>query len=178
MEKQIQEPDFHAIREKRVKTLIGVWDSLVSNGKIDPRRQNLSTPLINEVVEHYIADLIVLRIRYKIENSKIQLHKIAGLIAASILRYRPVIPLVESFNSDYELYANEILAVMHGIAICGEYTEKDGPLEIIDEDWFDQWLKDFLYLMHCRHTTPESLIFIFETLCCLRFPKNIKNISE
>lgn len=173
-----QESEFQAIREKRVKTLIGVWDSLVSSGKIDPLRQKLSTPLINEVVEHYIADLIVIKTRYKIGGSKIQLHKIAGLVAASILRYRPVVPLIENFKTDYEIYANEILAVMHGIAICGEYTEKDGPLEILDENWFDQWVKDFLYLAHCRNTTPESLMFIFETLCCLRFPKNLQNMSE
>ena len=173
-----KEPDFAEIREKRIKTLIGVWDSLVSNGKLDSTRLKLSSPLINEVVEHYISDYTILRKRYKIAQSKIQLHKIAGLMAASILRYRPVIPLVETFQSDYEIFSNEILAVMHGIAICGEYVAKDGPLEIIDEDWFDQWFKDFLYLLHCRNYTAESLIFVFETLCCLRFKINMENISE
>ena len=175
---EYKEPDFEAIREKRTKTLIGVWDLLISNGQINSLRLHLSTPLINEVIEHYIADYSVLRQRYKIQNSKIQLHKISGLMAASILRYRPVVPLVEEFKTDYEICANEILAVIHGIAICGEYVAKDGPLEILNEEWFDKWLKDFLYLLHCRNYTPESLIFVFQTLCCLRFPVNMQNLSD
>ena len=160
---EYKEPDFEAIREKRTKTLIGVWDLLISNGQINSLRLHLSTPLINEVIEHYIADYSVLRQRYKIQNSKIQLHKISGLMAASILRYRPVVPLVEEFKTDYEICANEILAVIHGIAICGEYVAKDGPLEILNEEWFDKWLKDFLYLLHCRNYTPESTCKTYPT---------------
>lgn len=174
----INEPNVPAIREKRTKTLIGVWDLLVASGKLDPKKFQLSPPLINEVVEHYIADYSVLRQRYKIQSSKIQLHKIAGLVAASIMRYRPVTPLVDEFKTDYEICANEILAVIHGIAICGEYTEKDSPLEILDEEWFDRWFRDFLYLLHCRNYTPESLIFVFQTLCSLRFQQNMKNVED
>ncbi len=161
------------IREKRVRTLIGTWKSLVQTGRFSGERLKLSVPLLNETVEYYIGDLKSLKRRYGIESSKIQLHKIAGMMAGAIMRFRPIIPQFDKIESEYELVANELLAVFHGVAICGEYNLTDGRLEIVDEEWFDPWLKDFLYLLHYRHYTSEALIFTFETLTYLRFPKNV-----
>ncbi len=173
------DPDvLQPIREKRTQTLIGVWDSLVASNKFDPARLKLSVPLVNEVIEHYLSDYIILKKRYKIEDSRIQLHKVAGLMSAAILRYRPIIPLIDEYASDYEISANEILAVIQGIAICGEYTAKDSHLEILDESWFERWFRDFLYLLHCRNYTAESLIMIYETICCLKFPKNLERVDH
>jgi len=162
-----------AIREKRVRTLIGLWKSLVETGKFSEERLKLSNPLLNETVEYYLGDLESLKRRYKIQDSRIQLHKIAGMMAGAILRFRPIIPIVDKIESEYEVVANELFAVLHGIAICGEYNLTDGRLDIVDEEWFDSWLKDFIYLLHYRHYTSEALIFTFETLTCLRFPKNM-----
>jgi hypothetical protein len=166
------------IREKRTQTLIGVWKSLVDTGKFDERRLKLAVPLVNETVEYYLGDYISLKRRYRIEGTRIQLHKIAGMMAGAILRFRPIIPLVDVFDSEYELVANEFLAVIHGIAICGEYAAKDGQLDIVNEPWFDPWVKDFLYMLHYRHYTSEALIFTFETLTWLRFPNNMGTVSE
>jgi hypothetical protein len=166
------------LREKRVRTLIGIWKSLVQTGKFSDARLKLSVPLLNETVEYYLGDLDSLKRRYRIQNSRIQLHKIAGMMAGAILRFRPIIPLVDKIESEYEIVANELFAVFHGIAICGEYNLTDGRLDIVDEEWFEPWLKDFLYLLHYRHYTSEALIFTFETLTWLRFPKNMHQTDE
>jgi hypothetical protein len=167
-----------SIRQKRTSTLIGVWKSLIETGKFDSTRFKLSTPLVNETIEYYLGDLKSIRRRYKIENSRIQLHKIAGMMAGAIMRFRPVIPLFEEVETEYDLVANEVLAIFHGVAICGEYTLKDGRLEIVDQEWFDSWVKDFVYFLHHRHYTSEALIFVFETLTCLRFPENLSPKKE
>jgi hypothetical protein len=166
------------IREKRVRTLIGTWKSLVQTGKFSDARLKLAVPLLNETVEYYLGDLESLKRRYRIENSRIQLHKIAGMMAGAILRFRPIVPIVDKIESQYEVVANELFAVIHGIAICGEYHLTDGRLDIVDEEWFEPWLKDFLYLLHYRHYTSEALIFTFETLTWLRFPRNMHPVKE
>jgi hypothetical protein len=167
-----------AIREKRVRTLIGTWKSLVQTGKFSQQRLTLSPPLLNETVEYYLGDLESLKRRYKIQKSRVQLHKVAGMMAGAILRFRPIIPLVDKIDSPYEVVANELFAVIHGIAICGEYNLTDGRLDIVDEHWFEPWLKDFMYLLHYRHYTSEALIFTFETLTWLRFPKNMQTTDD
>jgi hypothetical protein len=170
--------DMDQLREKRVRTLIGVWKSLVGSGKFSENRLKLSVPLMNETVEYYLGDRESLKRRYHIENSLIQLHKVAGMMAGAILRFRPIIPLVDTLESEYEIAANELFAVIHGLAICGEYHRTDAGLEILGEPWFEPWLQDFLYLLHYRHYTSEALIFVFETLTWLRFPKNMKPAEE
>jgi hypothetical protein len=166
------------IREKRARTLIGTWKSLLQTGKFSDQRLKLSKPLLNETVEYYLGDLESIKRRYKIQNSRVQLHKIAGMMAGAILRFRPIVPIVDKIESEYELVANELFAVIHGIAICGEYNLTDGRLDIVNEEWFDPWLKDFVYLLHYRHYTSEALIFTFETLTWLRFPNNMRPIEE
>ena len=160
------------IRAKRTSVLLGIWEHLVKSGKVNPDRQKLAVPLLGEVVEYYINDLCILKRRYRIDTNRIQLHKIAGLMTGAVLRFRPIIPLVDELESEYELYANELLAVVNGIAICGEYAAKDGQLEIFDEPWFNPGLKDFLFLLHFRHITSEGLIFVYQTLTTLKFPQN------
>jgi len=174
----LQDSKTQEIREKRTQTLIGVWKSLVDTGKFDENRLRLSVPLVNETIEYYLGDYASLKRRYRIEDTRIQLHKIAGMMAGAIMRFRPIVPLVEVFETEYELVANELLAVIHGVAICGEYAARDGHLEIVDEEWFDPWLKDFLYMLHYRHYTSEALMFAFETLTWLRFRDNMRTTSE
>lgn len=162
-----------AARLKRTKTLIGVWDILVASGEIDGECLKLSAPLVNEVIEHYLADLEIIKKRYRIEN-RIQLHKVAGLMAGAIMRFRPVIPIGDVFTNELDIYANEILSIYHGLAICGEYIDKDERIGISLEPWFAGWIKNFIYLLHHRTYTSESIILIYETLCYSHFPSGFK----
>lgn len=165
------------IREKRYTTILGIWKVFIERGYLDESRFRLSMPLVDEVIEHYIIDWEILKQRYHIPK-EIQLHKVAGLMAASILRYRPIVPLMDDeFRDKKEIYANEFFAVLHGLAICGAYS-----LEVCDkisqEGWFDGWVNNFTYLLHRRNHTPESLAFIFETLCIFNFPDNINSTNN
>src|SRR4051812_28783917 len=90
----LQDSKTQEIREKRTQTLIGVWKSLVDAGKFDENRLRLSVPLVNETIEYYLGDYASLKRRYRIEDTRIQLHKIAGMMAGAIMRFRPIVPLV------------------------------------------------------------------------------------
>ena len=159
------------IRQKRAQTLLGVWDLL--------REQNhnyagfkLAPPLVNEVVEQYLDDRRILMSRYHIP-SRIQPPKIAGLMMAAVLRYRPVVPVIEEYTSPADLFTNETLAIYNGLAICAEHAAGEALAGFVGEQWFDPWLRNFRYLLHFRHHTAESLTFVFETLCHLRFPQAV-----
>ena len=160
------------LRSKRVKLMLQIWDHLIGNKVIDPDRFKLSFPLVNEVVEHYLDDVKVIKCRYKI-NDKIQLHKVAGLLTSLIVRYRPIVPIVDEYDTPKEIYTNEIFAVMHGLAICGEFSIEECE-KISSQEWFDTWFTDFLYLLHSRNHTAESLIFVFQTFCIFNFPSNFQ----
>lgn len=160
------------IRQRRMQTLLGVWSSLLTNGVFSEARLRLSTPLANEIVEHYISDRAILKKRYQIAG-RIQVYKIAGLMTAAIIRYRPVVPIVEELKVGYEVYANELLALYHALAICCEHSENKYVMEILDEPWFPKWREEMIYFLHYRNHTPESLCMIFLTLMQLRFSDNL-----
>jgi hypothetical protein len=164
--------DTEKIRQRRMQTLLGVWTSLLTNSVFFSTRLRLSTPLANEVVEHYIADRAVLKLRYHIED-RIQVYKIAGLMTASIMRYRPIIPVTDEFKDGREIYANEIFAIYHALAICAEHSDRSYATEVLDEPWFSKWRDEMTYFLHFRNHTPEALCMIFLTLMELRFPANL-----
>ena len=87
-------------RRKRLQALIGCWSDF---SIINKDSYLLSPVLVEEVVEHYIQDLEILKTRYVI-NNKAQLHKVAGLMAAAIVRFRPIIPLVMKHNAFQYIY--------------------------------------------------------------------------
>lgn len=45
-------------------------------------------------------------------------------------------------------------------------------------DWFDQWLEEFVYLLHSRNHTAESLIFIYQTISRIYFPANFSTLDS
>lgn len=153
-----------------MELLLRVWELLTDKKFIDTAKFQISKPLLNEVVLHYIDDVRILKCRYKIQG-KIQLHKVAGLMASLILRYKPIVPLVEEFETQNESYVNELFAIIHGLAICGEYSLAACE-KIAENHWFSRWLSEFMYMLHIRHHTPEMLVFIFQTLSVFVFPTN------
>lgn len=173
---QCPEDKRKAIREKRYAVILGLWETLVEIGQIDSTKFKLSYPIVDEVVEHYIEDWWIIRARYRIDK-EIQLHKVAGLMAASLLRYRPIIPLVDSFEDRKEIYINEYFAIIHGLAICGEKSIEESN-KLTKYEWFNQWFDDFLHLVHRRNYTAESLAFIYETVSAFMFPKNLEAERE
>ena len=175
MSTKIPSPE-NNIREKRFILMKSLWNLMVNQGYFREDRMKLAIPLVDEVIEHYIADWNIIKIRYKIPD-EIQLHKVAGLMAASIMRYRPIIPLCDDLEGKYEIYANEFFAILHGLAICGEYSLEKCQV-LATADWFDTWLDDFLHLLHRRNYTSEAIAFIFETLCIYAFQDNFQKNTK
>lgn len=162
--------------EKRMSLMFQVWKYLTDDGIVDDHEFRFSEPLAREVVQHYVDDVIALTTRYKIDD-KIQLHKIAGLMTSLIIRYRPIIPLLSVFEKNSsDMYINELFSIFHGLAICGEYSLKICE-NMVGETWFDLWFNDFVYLLHCRNHTPESLILIYETLSYFKFNDNFETFD-
>ena len=164
------------IRERRYKSIKKIWKLFNDSKYYGEEKFQLSTPLVDKVIEHYIADVEILRIRYGItEDSHLQPHKRAGLMAAAILRHKPIIPLKEELKGSVDVYANETFAIFHGISICGgrisTYSECK---EVSKKPWWGAWYNDFLYLLHNRNYTSESLMFMFETLSLFIFPEYLE----
>lgn len=172
MEAKIKDNKYREeLKRKRTQTLIGVWDYLVDIKELDNVTYRLSIPLVNEIVEQYLTDVHILKYRYKIEK-EIQLHKIAGLLTSLICRYRPILFLKDEYECKTELYINEYFAVVHGLCICSEHDHVDSFGKLTDKVWFKEWINDFLYLLHNRNHTPESLIFVYQTFCTFIHPFN------
>jgi len=160
------------VKDKRIECIIQTWETLGEKGLVSNGTMYLSMPLLEETVEYYLSDWNILRKRYNIKD-KIQLHKVAGLIANAVVRVKPIVPMpnTNTFHKDSEIYANETLAIYQGLAICSEY---DNERNITKEAWFDKWFDDFLFMMHHRRYTAESLMFIFETISRIYFPNGLK----
>ena len=158
------------IRIRRIATIQGVWKSLVSRGWFLDDRVRLSTHLLNEVVEHYVEDRQILKVRYRIKG-RIRLYKIAGLMAASLMRYRPIIPVCDELQPGIEFYANEFLAIYQSLAICAQRQDQSYCLEVMDEPWFEGWRDEMVYFLHFRNYTPEALCQVFFVLSCVKFPE-------
>ena len=150
------------VKNKRAKLLIGLWEYLLETGYLNKNEVNISYPVINEIVEHYCTDYTVLKFRYKITD-RIERPKIAGLMVALIMRYRPIYLLTQTCKSTEALYANETLAIIYGLSVCLEDSLKKA-VDILNQTWFNNWFNDFQYLLHQRHYTAEALTFIFKTL--------------
>lgn len=156
------------VRGKRRRTLVETWE-LLPHSK--DSRYKLSIPQVIDVVEHYIEDWKALKRRYNIAD-EIQLHKIAGLVAGTIMRYRPILFLADAVETESDLYANEKLAIFHGLAICSEMSKS--PLDgFINNPRFDRWLNDFIFLLRKRNYTSESLMLVFQTISLQAFPEGL-----
>jgi hypothetical protein len=167
------------IRFDQYKLMWALWKSWAfdENNTIDRNRFMLSRPLMHDAIEHFINDVDILKIRYKIARKDIiHPHKEAGLITAAFLRYRPIIPLFKQPKyEEHEIYYNEVFATLIGLAMCGSLLEEEKPSfkmveKIKKEPWFKYWFEDFLHLLQRRNFTSESLMGIYETLSLIAFP--------
>lgn len=168
--------EVEAIRRTRIETLVGVWETFIGQGRFDGNRLRLSPPLANEVVEHYLADRRAMKDRYKI-SGRIQLYKVAGIMASCILRYRPIVPIADDLRPGKEFFANELFAIYHGIAVCAEFAENP-RLPMLDELWFKTWRDNMVWFMHYRNHTTESLCAVFMTLTMLKLPECLEKSHD
>jgi hypothetical protein len=171
----------------KMHSIASMWYSLKDSKLIDKDIFTFNYPIATRVVYHYVRDLEILKDRYgMISKEALSSYalpsKIAGLMANSILKYRPIVPIDGgNHKSDItENKANEILAIYHGICVCTNYYEaedskivdnnNEAAINLFKSKHFNDWSKDIKYLLWEREYTSESLIAIFETLRMAIFP--------
>jgi hypothetical protein len=168
------------IRFARSVTLEAAWIKIREEFKDLGFVPTLNSVAVRKITEDYIATREAFSKRYKITD-RIQRPKIAGFMAASILRYKPV-AINDQDHSPAHGYgstqANEMLAFWHGLAICAEGAPEEDIHRLISSPVFETWYNDILWLFEHNTVCSEALVMIFETLSLLFFTDNLKRHTE
>jgi len=162
------------LQTKSKQRIIRCWEFLcesklvpASVHNVDGFQYFLDPVQLAETAIQYSSDCKILKVRYGEHENKIQPPKIAGLMASSINRYRPI-TIREGFATTKRPPLNELLAIFNGIFICSEFPAKDKGRALKDftkDEFFTKWLKDFVHILRYRNYTSESLVMIYETFC-------------
>lgn len=164
------------IRMKRIATLVGAYDFMCHRYLEIRECTHLHKALVASTVEDYLRDREALRNRHNI-TGRIQRHKIAGMMAAAIMKNRPIQLLEDSPAASISM-DNEFLAILHGLAICAEGKKEEEIKAILAVPTFRGWFGDFVYLLHRQPSYTEGFIGIFHTLCATHFPEALLHTVE
>lgn len=166
------------IRRTRSETLHAVWYKIVDEFEPLALVPKLNENVVAKVVEDYIAARAGFVARYKIKD-RIQRPKVAGLMAASILKFKPVEMNDRDHSPVYEAtQANELLALWHGLGICAEGVSQKEIDRFISTEHFETWRGDLLCLFEQQPSAAEAFVMLFETLSLNFFPDNLKRSGK
>jgi hypothetical protein len=163
------------IRLKRMEQLLGSWKMMQERFRDLEGTAYLHPALAAEVVENYLRDRESLIHRNNIRG-RIQRHKVAGLMAASIVKVRPIQLRDDMGRAARVSKDNEYLAVAHGLAVCAE-GQLDKARELISLPLFGTWCGDFIYELHRNPDCAPWCSMVFETISLVYFPKNLERMS-
>jgi hypothetical protein len=166
------------IKKIRTETLHAVWFKIIEEFEPLALVPRLNDIIVAKVVNDYVATREAFVARYKI-TGRIQRHKVAGLMAASILKFRPVEMNDRDHSPVYEnTQGNELLAFWHGLGICAEGASEAQIEKLISAPNFKTWQGDLLCLFEQHPTSAEAFALIFETVSLVTFPDNLDRKSE
>jgi len=163
--------------EKRLEVLDGVWVEITGKFPDFYKGCSLHPALQREVVESYLNEREVYKLRNRIpETSKIMLHKVAGIITASICKFKPV--QLSADRSEYanDMFQNERFALWTGLSICSEpyRPHKEHMLGMLQCELFYQLEKDLLRLFQLRPDSPEAFVAVYHAICLKYMPTTIE----
>jgi len=162
------------LRHKRIATLYGAYEMMAGKYRAVAEGTRLHPGLVAAAVESYLRDYFALVGRYNI-SGRIAKHKVAGLMAASILKHRPI-QLIEDMGSAARLSKdNEELAFFHGLAVCAEGYDEETIKRLTTLPHFHVWHEDLIYLFYRRPDSAECFSVIFEGLSLLYFTRNLSS---
>lgn len=159
------------IRKKRIATLVGSYEFMQARFREIRENTHLAKTLVASAVEDYLRDRQALCNRNNI-TGRIQRHKIAGMMAAAIMKNRPI-QLVEESTSAGISKDNEYLSIYHGLAICAEGKTADSIKKILSSPAIHIWFEETVYYLHRQPSQTEGFIAIFLTLSVAYFPENL-----
>jgi hypothetical protein len=155
------------LKRKRAMALANAAVRLMEKGAIDKSKYVLNAILLDKAVGHYLLNLEFLKKRYGIQD-KAKMPKIAGLMAYSITKFKPLVPMHGVKLDTKYLDANEWLAIYYGLCACADMGNGNADEEalglVVSNPFFEDWFKSFKYLLGERNYTAESLVMVFETL--------------
>ncbi len=160
------------IRTKRIATVLGAYELMRERFLEVYQATSINKAQVAVLVEEYIQEREKLVHRHNI-TGRIQRHKVAGIMASAIVKYRPI-QLLDSDSETARLSKdNETLAVLHGLAVCAEGNVEKMKV-ILGLPFCGTWFEDFVYLLRSAPLNSDSFILIFETLSLSYFPENLK----
>jgi len=156
------------LKHKRAVSLARAAIRLMSKGVIDKSKYVLNAAILNKTIERYLQDLDFLKKRYGIPN-RANMSKIAGLMAYEIVKFKPLTLINGNDQCVKNFNANEWLAIYYGLCACADLGDGNADESglvgaIISNEFFDEWFRNFKYLLEERSYTAESLVMVFETL--------------
>jgi hypothetical protein len=165
------------VRQKRIATLAGIYE-LMRRRYVEVREYTrLHHGQVAAAVEDYIADRRALVGRQNI-TGRIQRHKVAGMMAAAIVKNSPIQLLDYDAPQARLSRDNETFAVLHGISICADGAPSERFDTLLRLPHVGEWFSDFVYLLHRHPSNTESFILIFETLCLAYFPESLDSAAD
>jgi hypothetical protein len=155
------------LKTKRAKSLVNAAVWLMTKGVIDKSKYTFNATIITKVIERYVLDLDFLKKRYGIPG-RAAMPKIAGLMAYAIVKFKPLVLANGAEQNIKDFGANEWLAIFYGLCVSadlgnGNINEEDIGL-IVANPYFEEWFRNFKYLLEERCYTAESLVMVFATL--------------
>lgn len=153
------------VRKSRIESIYATWYELIED--IDePLDVRISPSRVAEAVENYLKDAEGLINRHNIQNGRVQHHKVAGLIAANVIKFSPVVAQDDTEVLKRESYDNQILALWHGLSVT--FQEAPEALDTFTKSLgFKPWFKRMMELLKRRIECAETLVGVFDTLASI-----------
>jgi len=174
------ENDRHLLLQKRMDGLRKLWKILSDKQPQFFKGCSLNRVLLREAVENYLNDRDVYKLRHRIEgDNKIMLHKVAGLVAASICKFKPVQIHPDPSQGSHDTFQNERFAFWHGLAICAEpYKPRKEVLDImLGCEHFYELEKEALALFQRRPDSADAFIVLYRAICMNYLPTTVESNS-
>lgn len=171
--------DRQQLLHKRLKGLLVAFEIIKKEHPAKFDGCHLDEEIAREVVENYLDDRNAYKNRRRMApESKIMRHKIAGLMAASVCKHKPI-QREKGYKGDgQQVRHNEIFAMWTGLAICAEEfaaARSEIILAMTGSEEFRAWEREFVTLLHRRPDSAEAFVVIFHTLCMKFMPAVIEN---
>ena len=161
---------------KRLGTLRGV-NSFLKDTCVIARDTDLNLGQMVEAVEDYLCERQLIKQKYNIKG-RIAKHKVAGLMAAAIMKHR----LIDHFGVDQNSLEigrdNAEFAFWHSLAICAEGSTPEAVDGLVKLPNFGTWREDMLFCLRRCDVSGECLSMIFEVLSLTVFPDNFNGADS
>jgi hypothetical protein len=154
------------VRATRIESVFATWCDLTDGIDVALLDVRLSPTKVAEAVENYLKDVEALINRHSIRKGRVQHHKVAGLMAANILKYAPIVPSDETECLKRDFYDNQVLALWHGLSITFQEAP-DSMDAFVKSSGFRGWFRRTVEFFKRRPDSADALVAVFDTLASI-----------